>query len=81
MMFKKLEEMTRDLEIENRHLRKIFDQVDERENTSRRTVAVISYNKLIMCQSHYVKDDQKETFDQVHLDIAEFKSILTKLLV
>lgn len=81
MMFKKMEEMTRDLEIENRHLRKIFDQVDERENTSRRTVAVISSNKLIMCQSHYVKDDQKETFDQVHLDIAEFKSILTKLLV
>lgn len=81
MMFKQLEEMTRNLEIENRHLRKIFDQVDERDNTSRRTVAIISYDKLIMCQSHYVKDDQIETFDKVHLDIAEFKSILAKMLV
>lgn len=80
-MFKQLEEMTRNLEIENRHLRKIFDQVDERDNTSRRTVAIISYDKLIMCQSHYVKDDQIETFDKVHLDIAEFKSILAKMLV
>lgn len=72
-MFNKLEEMTRDLERENRNLRKIFEKVDERENTSRRTVAIISYNKLIMCQSYNVKDDQIETFDQVHLDIAEYK--------
>ncbi|GEC93863.1 hypothetical protein ACFSND_32825 [Brevibacillus brevis] len=79
-MFKKLEEMTRDLEKENRYLRKIFDQVDERENTYRRTVAIISYDKLIMCQSHYVKDDHIETFDKVHLDIAEFKSIIAKLI-
>lgn len=80
-MFSKLEEMTKELEIENRHFRKIFNQVDERENTSRRTVAIISYDKLIMYQSHYVKNDQIETFDQVHLDIAEIKSILAKLLV